>query len=44
MAGQQGYDTAGLEPSQTGVAMDRRMGFEPLATTLEAVISPSDGS
>ena len=43
-AARQGYDTAVLEPSPSGAAMYRRMGFEPLTTYLEAVISPSDGS
>ena len=40
----QGYDTAVLEPSPSGAALYRRMGFEPFTTSLEAVISPSDGS
>lgn len=43
-AGEQGYDTAVLEPSPSGDPMYRRMGFEPLTTYLEAVISPPDGS
>jgi ribosomal protein S18 acetylase RimI-like enzyme len=43
-AGEQGYDTAVLEPSPSGAPMYRRMGFEPVATTLEAAISPVDGS
>jgi GNAT superfamily N-acetyltransferase len=34
----QGYDTAVLEPSPMGAPMYRRMGFEPLGTTLEAVM------
>ncbi len=42
-AGRQGYDTAVLEPSPSGEAMYRRMGFEPLTTYLEAVVSPGDG-
>jgi ribosomal protein S18 acetylase RimI-like enzyme len=43
-AGQQGYDTAVLEPSPSGAPMYRRMGFEPLTTYLEAVVSPVAGS
>ena len=43
-AGEQGYDTAVLEPSPSGAAMYRRMGFEPFTAYLEAVISPRDGS
>jgi ribosomal protein S18 acetylase RimI-like enzyme len=43
-AGEQGYDTAVLEPSPSGAPMYRRMGFEPLTTYLEAVIPPLDGS
>jgi ribosomal protein S18 acetylase RimI-like enzyme len=43
-AGEQGYDTAVLEPSPLGARMYRRMGFEPVITYLEAVISPSGGS
>jgi ribosomal protein S18 acetylase RimI-like enzyme len=43
-AGEQGYDTAVLEPSPSGAPMYRRMGFEPLTTYLEAVVSPLDGS
>jgi ribosomal protein S18 acetylase RimI-like enzyme len=39
-AGAQGYDTAVLEPSPSGAPMYRQMGFEPLTTYLEAVISP----
>ncbi len=42
-AAQQGCDTAVLEPSPSGAPMYRRMGFEPLTTYLEAVISPHDG-
>jgi hypothetical protein len=38
------HDTAVLEPSTSGAPMYRRMGFEPLTTYLEAVISPLDGS
>lgn len=41
------HDTAVLEPSTSGAPMYRRMyrrmGFEPLTTYLEAVISPLDG-
>jgi ribosomal protein S18 acetylase RimI-like enzyme len=44
VAGEQGYDTAVLEPSPSGSPMYRRMGFEPLTTYLEAVVSPPDGS
>ncbi len=43
-AGKQGYDTAVLEPSPSGAGMYRRMGFEPLTTYLESVISPPEGS
>jgi ribosomal protein S18 acetylase RimI-like enzyme len=43
-AGECGYDTAVLEPSPSGAPMYRRMGFEPLTTYLEAVISPLDRS
>ena len=39
-AAQQGYDTAVLEPSPSGAPMYRRMGFEPVTSTLEAVIAP----
>ncbi|TVP71327.1 MAG: GNAT family N-acetyltransferase [Nitriliruptor sp.] len=42
-AAQQGYDTAVLEPSPSGAHIYRRMGFDPLTTYLEAVISPHDG-
>ncbi len=42
-AGEQGYDTAVLEPSPSGAPMYRRMGFEPLTTYLEAVIAPHHG-
>lgn len=37
-AAQQGYDTAVLEPSPSGAPMYRRMGFEPVTSTLEAVV------
>jgi ribosomal protein S18 acetylase RimI-like enzyme len=43
-AAEQGYDSAVLEPSPSGAPMYRRMGFEPLTTYLEAVVSPPDGS
>jgi ribosomal protein S18 acetylase RimI-like enzyme len=43
-AARQGYDTAVLEPSPSGAPMYRRMGFEPLTTYLETVISPHGGS
>lgn len=43
-AREQGYDTAVLEPSPSGESMYRRMGFEPLTATLEAIVSPPDGS
>jgi ribosomal protein S18 acetylase RimI-like enzyme len=43
-AGEQGYDTAVLEPSPLGAPMYRRMGFERVTTYLEAVIPPFDGS
>jgi ribosomal protein S18 acetylase RimI-like enzyme len=43
-ASEQGFDIAVLEPSPSGAPMYRRMGFEPFATYLEAVISPLDGS
>jgi ribosomal protein S18 acetylase RimI-like enzyme len=43
-AWKQGFDTAVLEPSPSGVPMYRRMGFEPVAAYLEAVISPLDSS
>jgi GNAT superfamily N-acetyltransferase len=43
-AREQGFDTAVLEPSPSGAPMYRRMGFAPLTTYLEAVISPLDGS
>ncbi len=41
-AAQQGYDTAVLEPSPSGAPMYRRMGFEPVTSTLEAVVAPLD--
>ena len=40
----QGYETAVLEPSPSGVRLYRRMGFELVTTYLEAVMSSSDGS
>jgi predicted acetyltransferase len=43
-AREQVYDTAVLEPSLSGAPMYRRMGFEPLTTYLEAVVSSFDGS
>ena len=43
-AEEQGYDTAVLEPSPSGASMYRQMGFEPLTTYLEAVISSLDGA
>ncbi len=43
-ADEQGYETAVLEPSLSGAPVYRRMGFEPVGTTLEAVISAIDGS
>ena len=42
-AGEQGDDTAVLEPSPAGAGMHRRMGFEPLSTDLAAAIPPLDG-
>jgi ribosomal protein S18 acetylase RimI-like enzyme len=43
-AGEQGFDTAVLEPSPSGAPMYRRMGFAPRTSYLEAVISPLHGS
>jgi ribosomal protein S18 acetylase RimI-like enzyme len=43
-AAEQGYDAAVLEPSPSGSPMYRRMGFAPLTTYLEAVVSPPEGS
>lgn len=42
-AGQQGFDTAVLEPSPAGAPMYQRMGFAQVTTYLEAVMAPHDG-
>ncbi|MCC5949243.1 MAG: GNAT family N-acetyltransferase [Nitriliruptoraceae bacterium] len=42
-AAAQGYDTAVLEPSPAGAPMYRRMGFAPLTSTFEAIVTSSEG-